>query len=45
MDWIEDLTNYDLQTLFKSMPPSSHGIINDGVGGYDVSGVVRAYEE
>ena len=26
------------------MPPSVRGIINDGVGGYDVAGVVRAYE-
>ena len=26
------------------MPPSVHGKLNDGVGGYDVAGAGRAYE-
>ena len=26
------------------MPPSVHGIFNDGVGRYDVAGEVRAYK-
>ena len=26
------------------MPPSVRGILNDGVGGYDVAGAVRAFE-
>ena len=44
MDCIEDLTNSNLQIPFWSMPPSVHGKLNDGVGGYDVAGAGRAYE-
>ena len=43
MDRIEDLPNYDLQIPFLSMPPSVHGMLNDGVGVYDATGAGRAY--
>ena len=44
MDRIEDLPNSNFQIPFLSMPPSVSGLLNDGVGGYDVSGAGRAYE-